>query len=266
MIAAIIDTQFILVIGTALITGLVAFIFVFINLYRKAQLTLQLERQKFHQELLQTEVEIREHTLENIARDLHDNFGQIASLIKINLNLLSNDISSSDQLRIAESKDLLTNLIGDIRVLSASLSAENIKQRSLGDLISSDLTRVERTGAMKTDFENIADFGLLKPEVKIFLYRMFQEMINNILKHSEAHVVHVFFGQVKSHLILDVKDDGIGISADQLKLANHGLTGNGLLNIKERCKIIGAEVIFSSVENKGTQICIKLPLDQNRNE
>ncbi|MGB0979530.1 MAG: sensor histidine kinase, partial [Croceimicrobium sp.] len=142
------DVEFLLVFGTFMAGILIAFIILIVVLYRRSQLKMQLERQNFQQSLLETEVEIQEQTLHNISRDLHDNFGQIASLIKINLNLLSKDLPELDRNRISESKDLLSKLIGDIRVLSSSLAAENLEKQGLAKRIESDLDRVKRTGAI----------------------------------------------------------------------------------------------------------------------
>ncbi len=237
---------------------LIAFIIMIVILYRRSQLKILLERQRFQQSILETEVEIQEQTLHNISRDLHDNFGQIASLIKINLNLLSKDQSEIDENRISESKDLLTKLIGDIKVLSSSLAAENLAKQGLDKRIESDLERVRRTGAIEVDFlANYEDQGL-KPEETVFLYRIFQEILNNALKHSQASRFEVHLESSAAEFSMKFTDNGIGIKADKLQSKNRGLSGNGLINIRERCEMMDAQCIINSKPNAGTQISIRI--------
>lgn len=253
------DVEFLLVFGTFMAGILIAFIILIVILYRRSQLKMQLERQNFQQSLLETEVEIQEQTLHNISRDLHDNFGQIASLIKINLNLLSKDLPELDRNRISESKDLLSKLIGDIRVLSSSLAAENLEKQGLAKRIESDLDRVKRTGAIEVNYNTNFKEDLMKPDSKVFLYRIFQEILNNALKHSQASKFEVDLKTEQGAFSLHFKDNGVGISTQKLENPQRGLSGNGLLNMRERCKILGADLRINSKADIGTSISITIP-------
>lgn len=252
------DFEIFILLGTALAFLLISFIIIVIILYRRSQLKFQIEKQALQQALLQTEVEIREQTLQNISRDLHDNFGQIASLIKINLNLLSKDLNPADTNHIQESKDLLKKLIGDIRSLSSALATDNLKNQGLVKMIESDLTRVGRTGAVKVVFNNQFQDPTIEGEKMIFIYRMFQELLNNALKHAKAQIIKVHLKGEGAYLSLNIKDDGVGIPIEKLNNQKHGLNGNGLLNLKERCAIIGAQYQLNSAPGEGTEIEISL--------
>jgi len=220
----------------------------------------QIERQDYQRAILQTEVEIREQTLSDVSRDLHDNFGQIASLIKINLNLLSSNLDEEDQLKVIESKDLLRRMIQDIRELSSSLKGNRIEEIGLAELISRDISRVNSSGYINVQFINGIENYSPPPYHSIFVYRMFQEMINNILKHSEASEAHVSLETSKDKLILSVKDDGIGMMMPPQGIKEDDKPGgNGLKNIQERCKIIGAKYSIDSSPNNGTFIKVILP-------
>ena len=252
------SVEIFIILGTALAISLIAFIIIVVILYRRSQLEFQLERQAMHQALLQTEVEIREQTLKNISRDLHDNLGQIASLIKINLTLLSKNLEEKDQQHIDESKDLLKNLIGDIRALSSSLSNETLAKQGLVKMIESDLDRVRRSGALKIIFDNRYENQNLPPNSAIFLYRMFQELLNNTLKHAQADTFTLMLEGEGPQIRLVAKDNGVGIPAEKLKDPERGLSGNGLINLKERCEMIGASYDFQSAANQGTRVSIQL--------
>lgn len=252
------EIEFLLLIGTALAILLIAFIVLVVALYRRAQMRLILSRKTFEQNILQTEVEIREETLSRVSKDLHDNLGQIASLIKINLNLLSKDISESDRIRITESKELLQKLIGDIRLLSSSLAAENLAKQGLAKQMQLDLERIERSGMIKVHFKSSTAHFAIKPEERVFLYRMFQEMLNNSLKHAQAQNLFLSIEQNDQVLRLNFKDDGVGMPPEKLNPTARGLSGNGLLNIKERCALIGAKCIIESNPGQGTSFNIVL--------
>lgn len=254
------DSTIPLIAGTILVTVLVVFIILFVILYKKAQLKFELERQEFQQALLQTEVEIREQTLSNISRDLHDNFGQIASLVKIHLAMISKtELKEEDRTRVEESVELVRDLIKEIRSLSTSLNSQNLAELGIVSMIENDISRIKRTGFIDIQLHYKPVHISIDPQKAIFLYRMFQEMINNILKHSEATKASVGIESSAGTLTLKVNDNGKGMPKQKLKNDQKGVFGNGLLNIKERCKIIGATYSIESYPNKGTFIEIKLP-------
>ncbi len=254
------DSTIPLIAGTVLVTVLTVFIILFVILYKKAQLKFELERQQFQQALLQTEVEIREQTLLNISRDLHDNFGQIASLVKIHLAMISKaELKDKDRLRVEESVDLVRDLIKEIRSLSTSLNSQNIAKQGIVGMIEHDISRIQRSGFIDIKLLYKSAQIAIDPQKAIFLYRMFQEMLNNILKHSEATKATVGIDCTDNILTLKVRDNGKGMSKTRNFHSPVNGYGNGLLNIKERCKIIGATYSIESYPNKGTFIEIKLP-------
>ncbi len=253
------DSLIPIVAGTLLVTVLVVFIILFVILYKRAQLKFELERQQFKETLLQTEVEISEQTMANISREMHDNFGQIASLIKIHLSMLSEDQNEEDKMRISESVELLKTLIMEIRSLSTSLNSQNLKEQGLLMMIENDVERVRRTGFINIIL-NYKPLDLkLDPSISIILYRLFQEMINNILKHAEATEAQVGLSVSNGILTMSVSDNGIGMPPESKFSREKSATGNGLLNLQERCRIIGATYTIESSPNKGTFIEIKLP-------
>ncbi|MFD1553822.1 hypothetical protein DNU06_09460 [Putridiphycobacter roseus] len=243
---------FTLIIGTSIFGILIAFIVVFIIIYQKKQQAFQFERETFKKSLLQTEIEIKEQTLSNISRELHDNLGQVASLIKINLGLIAKDLPESESDKINESVDLTKHLIHNIRSLSVSLKSENIARFGLIKMIEKDIERYKSIGGLDIDFKQSNDMTTFDPTKEIFLYRMTQEIFNNILKHAQATKVEFYIQKDKNNITFIITDDGIGFDAQQISI------GSGLLNLKERCQIIGAEFNMQSKTGKGTTINIEL--------
>lgn len=246
------DVLFPIIIGTCVFAILIVFIVLFVINYQKRQKEFENERAALKKALLETEIEIKEQTLTNISRELHDNIGQIASLIKINLNLLSSDLPETDKLKVEDSIVLIKGLIKDIKALSVSLKSENLQRFGLVKMISKDIERYKSIGDLSVDFESGETIHEMDAETEVILYRMSQEVFNNILKHAEASTVSVKVLEENKNLTFSFKDDGQGFNADTVEL------GSGLINLKERCKMIGAELKIESVINQGTLIEITL--------
>jgi signal transduction histidine kinase len=254
------------IIGTLLFSAFVLAIILFIRQYHKTQQKFDWERQQHKQALLQTEVEIREQTLNSVSRELHDNIGQIASLIKINLNLVSSSLEENDRVKITESIELLKRLIGDIKALSLSLDNENIHRIGLYESIKQDIERVNRTGSLLIQFTGKNTLPLLRPDVEIFLYRICQEALNNILKHANASTAELTIDFMSETLEIIVRDNGRGFDMETVTSSNEKKHGSGLDNIKRRCSIIGASFSIETKYGAGTTIRITLPIKQNHNE
>lgn len=249
-----------LIAGTVLFSALMIFILYFIFLHHRTRQKFDWERQKFRQAVLQTEVEIREQTLTHISRELHDNLGHIASLIKINLNLVSKNIQETDRAKIDESIDLLKQLIGDIKSLSVSLNSERLANIGLVEAISNDVGRINKTGHMNMRLVAHCEPPGLSQETEIFLYRISQEILNNTLKHSGASESRIILDCANGKFSLNFRDNGKGFDADTMMNGGTANKGSGLNNLNNRCKIIGAELSVMSSRGSGTTILITLPL------
>ncbi len=239
--------------GIILYGLLVMFIIYFISLYKKKQVEYEWEKEQIKQLLLKTEIEIKEETLSYLSRELHDNLGQIASLIKINLGMINMEEGNSDFERLSDSKMLIKSLILDIKGLSTTLKGENLQRFGLIDMIKKDLKRIEKIGQIHIEFNCTSGLPELASEKQVFLYRMTQEIFNNILQHSDATKAQLFISlHNNSDIELKFSDNGIGFDVNTNK------PGNGLINLEERCKLIKAKLVITSVIGEGTEIQILL--------
>ena len=244
-----------IVIGTALFFTIAIGLLLFLMRYHKAQQKMIIERQQHQQELLKTEIEIREETLKSVARELHDNLGQVASLIKINLNLVSTELPETDRKKIDESIDLLKQLIGDIKSISLSLS--KTQQINLLDALNRDIQRVNRTGQLQVNLTIDGNLPLLGSDTALFLYRICQESLNNILKHAYATEAKLSLTCASTYLNIEIEDNGKGFDSEQ---TSEFQKGSGLTNLVSRSEKIGASCKITSKIGEGTKICINLPL------
>jgi len=239
--------------GVILFSLLVAFIIYFLFLYKRKQVEYRWEKEQAKQLLLKTEIEIKEQTLSYISRELHDNLGQVASLIKINLGMVNLSVDNSDFDKINDSRGLIKSLILDIKSLSTTLKGENLQRFGLVEMIKKDLQRLEKISIIQVDFICENKLPELSSERQVFLYRMTQEIFNNILQHSGATKAKLIIS-VFDNVNIELKfiDNGIGFDMNSNK------PGNGLINLEERCKLINARLEIDSVVGKGTEIKISL--------
>ena len=235
--------------GTVLFTLLITFIIYFIVLYGKSHDKFKFEQNLLRQALLHSEIEIKQQTLANVSRELHDNYGQIASLIKINLNLISKEMSPEDQAKVSESILLIKQLIGDIKSLSSNLNGEKIRKIGWIKMIENEVKRVNRIGLVKVDFSSDDDLPAIGHEKEVILYRITQEIFNNLLKHADASKSELTIKADQGKIKFKYSDNGVGFNPN---LPTNQL-GSGLMNMQERCKMIDATFSLTSNAGIGTK-------------
>jgi len=235
------------------------FIILFITIYRfrlnRYMKEKGLMKIKFSQTLLQSQIEIQEQTLQHISRELHDNLGQVASLIKINLTTLKLNEPEKAVEKIEHTKDLTRQLIADIKSLSVSLSSDRIAEAGLVKAIETEVERLNKTGEFIATFQLQGTLPDIDNDKAVILYRMAQEVLNNMVKHSEAKHINIFIYVKENVFILALNDDGIGFNSEEKMNAS----GAGLRNLKNRALLINAQLHLESLPGKGTKIIIEMP-------
>ncbi|SFQ08805.1 sensor histidine kinase [Parafilimonas terrae] len=251
---------FLVVTGTLIVVLLSVALFIFFGIFQKKSFKLKLEKQQletqFEHSLLQTQLEIQEQTLQHISNELHDNIAQVAGIIKMNLNTIKlNDTDKTAQ-RLEEIKELTHQLITDIRTLSVNMNGERVAQIGLCKALETEIERINKTELFTAIFEKEGDILFLEDDKVIILYRMVQEILNNMIKHSNAKEIRLMLLAEEDLVRLTVTDNGDGFDVDD-KLKNG--TGAGLHNLRKRAKLINAQLTIDSAIGKGTHIKIELP-------
>lgn len=204
-------------------------------------------------EINKTKIEIKDQTLTEVSRELHDNIGQIFSVVKMQLNNLkkSPTINASDLDSII---DNVSNGIEEIRFISKIINKDITLKENLIVAIKNDLERIERLKKIKCSFQSECENLHINVEHELILYRIFQESITNSLKHSESYEIAVTIKNEENFIVIKIIDNGIGLSTKNID-------GTGITNMKSRAKLIGA--IFSIKSNtKGTEVIVKYPNDK----
>ncbi|MCZ4409115.1 sensor histidine kinase [Cryomorphaceae bacterium 1068] len=243
--------EFVLIFGTSLFLILAGFIVLFAVQYRKEQLKFTIEKQRFKQEILQAEVEIREKTLEDVGKELHDNLGQIASLTRINLAGMRSGHSNPE--KVDQSITLMDKLIEEMRNLSHQLNDGVQMRLSLSEQIEQDVRRLNNLEGLEVCFSMNAPALHMSGDKAVLIYRIFQEALSNVLKHSQANELSIRVEEEEKNIKLTVEDNGIGLPVENLKQ-----DGIGMKNMRSRAALLGAEFSVSNRNPKGTALSLKL--------
>ncbi|MEO7765834.1 MAG: ATP-binding protein [Ferruginibacter sp.] len=214
-----------------------------------------LEYQK-KRELLQSKIEIQEQTLQHISRELHDNLGQVASLIKINLNTLEFSNTARAVEKVEVTRELTRQLIADIKSLSVRLGSDRIAQTGVAKAIETEVERLNKTGEFIAEYKLTGDVPELDSDQSVILYRMAQEILNNMVKHSGAKKINISLNRKDKLFTLSFIDNGIGFNVAESKHAS----GAGLQNLKNRALLMNAQLHIQSSPANGTTVTIELPL------
>jgi two-component system NarL family sensor kinase len=158
----------------------------------------------YKKELAKAQLEIKEQTLKYIAYELHDNLGQVASLIKINLNMLQLEGKNAE--KVEDTKELVRKLITDLKLLSMNLNGDKVAQLGLIRCILNEVELLNKTGEFETLFEQHGPSPGFDGSTTIILYRMVQEILNNIVKHSAAKHIKISLTLVENLFTLEIID------------------------------------------------------------
>lgn len=208
---------------------------------------------------------IREEERTLIAREIHDELGQVLTVLKIQLSLIINKLND-DQYILKEKINMLSDLIDQsvesVQRISAKLRPGILDELGLIAAIEWQAEEFEKlTNIIYTLVlpKNELD---LNPEKATAIFRIFQEALTNIARHSEANKVTISLLIDRSKIHLEISDNGKGISPEQLK----DFKSLGIHGMKERALVFGGQVSFDSFFGKGTKVKVEIPIDEVKNE
>ncbi len=260
------ELYFIIIIGIILGLLLVGFIVTILFLYQKRQRRQEEEmlqmKDSYEKEALLSQLEIQENTFKAIAQELHDNIGQLLSVVKITLAGLPLEKEHKAYNLVVNSQQVLHKAIADLSNLTKSLHTDRIEDLGLVESIWFELNAIESAGLIKVNFDTDGDEYPFDEQRSIYLFRMFQETLNNTLKHAKATVLNVSLKYTDALFIMHIEDNGIGFMVNEKKQNTTPGSGVGLRSLYNRSGIIGAEISIDSKPGTGTSVLIKLPLGE----
>lgn len=208
---------------------------------------------------------IREEERTMIAREIHDELGQVLTALKIQISLLGNKLNP-DQISQKEKINSLTDLIDQsvesVQKISAKLRPTILDELGLIAAIEWQTEEFEKLTNIKCSLVLPKDDLKLDPDKSTAIFRIFQEALTNVARHSEADKVNISLLTDQSILNLEVIDNGKGISTEQIK----DFKSLGIHGMEERAMIFGGQVTFDGFSGKGTKVKVEIPIDQGKDE
>lgn len=207
-------------------------------------------------------IEQRERERLEIARDLHD--GPVQELSAINFALQALSGGCSDQKVIEEISGIRQSLveqIHELRAFSHELRSPVLAKFGLEKAIRAHLDSFnQKQPHMTIHFEGQHDGQQLPETIQLALYRIYQEALNNIVKHAQASQVEIFLKQDNGQVLLTIQDNGVGFQPpeDWLGLTQQGHLG--LVGIHERAEAVGGSIKITSAPNQGTRLSVSVAI------
>ncbi len=229
---------------------------------KRAELALR----QYNEQLLgfsQRLIEAQEAERRKIAYELHDEIGQVLTAIQLNLRGISEYEDVADvPLRLEECIALVDRLLQQVRELSVDLRPWMLDQLGLVPSVRWYVDKQGQRGKIKTEFtvENLS--GRFPPIIEITSYRVIQESMTNILRHSHATEVRVTLGTHQGVLHAQIIDNGDGFDPRQVREKPIGKQGLGMLGMEERVTSLGGKMTIESQPGKGTTLRFTLPLKE----
>jgi PAS domain S-box-containing protein len=203
---------------------------------------------------------IREEERTLIAREIHDELGQMLTFLKIQITLIGKKLTDNQQIlkdKVDSSLKLIDDLIDTIQKISEKLRPTVLDELGIASAIdwqTKDFS--ERTG-INCVCELPKDELPLDKEKSTAMFRIFQEAVTNIARHANASRVSISLKEFKQNIILEIKDNGKGITENQI----NDPRSLGILGMKERAVLFGGTLTIKSSMNSGTTVRVELPFN-----
>jgi PAS domain S-box-containing protein len=195
-----------------------------------------------------------------IARDLHDSVGQIVAALGMHLSTITQDAVKPTVRKAAqESRELISQLSKEIRTISYLLHPPLLDESGLSEPIRWFMAGLSERSGLKIDLDISKDFARLPGDVEVAIFRIVQECLTNIHRHSSAKSAMIRLKRDISTVSLQVQDDGSGIPKETLAAIRNQHSGVGITGMRERVRHLGGTLDIQSSSN-GTKVSVTLPL------
>jgi PAS domain S-box-containing protein len=204
---------------------------------------------------------VREEDRKRVARDLHDQIGQILTAIKMDLTWVTRHLPESEGAvlaRLTESIQSINDGVKSVRAICSGLRPGVLDDLGLAAAIEWQASEFAARNGVRCEV-SVPPVDLhMDGDRATAAFRIFQECLTNVIRHAQAKSVRVFLCQEDENILLVVEDDGIGFCESDL---SNSLGSLGLLGMKERAQFCGGDVQISSSPGNGTTVTVRVPVD-----
>jgi PAS domain S-box-containing protein len=203
-------------------------------------------------------VEAQEKERKQIGKELHDNIGQQLTTTKLYLDIVKENTEGAEHKLVLQASKSITDIINEIRNLSRALTPSALNDLGLIESVRDLCESIKTTQAFAIRFyhkhfdeENLAE------DIKLMLFRIIQEQINNIIKHAEATAILIRLQMDAEQLILTITDNGKGFNVTSIK------KGLGIDNMVNRADIFNGKLDLKTEPGKGCSITVTIPINKD---
>ena len=243
--------------------GLILFIIFHQRKVIRYQLRLQQMEQQQQQILLNASIRLQEEERQRLVADLHDDACPLLATARLylNENLVNQDKATQLQ-SIYQARQILDDTIQLIRNISHSLMPPTLKNFGLESAINDMFQKISGSGQINASSRFHEYKDRLKPEKELIVYRVLQELVNNILKHSNSSFIHLTQNMQNGSCLLRLHHDGRGIVQTDFEKLNKSNIGLGLKNISSRLKVAHGNILFEKDASQTYyKVTIEIPND-----
>jgi two-component system NarL family sensor kinase len=240
---------------------------VFIVFHQRRVIKYQMQLQKMEDEqqkiLLNASIRWQEEERQRIAADLHDDAGPLLATARLylNENLVHQDIHTQLQ-SIYNAKQIIDDTIQLIRNISHSLMPPTLKNFGLESAVNDLFQKISGSGSVNASSRFHDYRHRLRPEQELLIFRIIQELVNNILKHSNASFIHITQNFSDNKFYIRIHHDGRGITQNDFDKLNKSAAGLGLKNIQSRMRVLQGNINFEKDMSKTYfKVTMEIPVD-----
>jgi two-component system NarL family sensor kinase len=243
------NVSLVLYFGTIGMLALTIGLIVFIIFHQRKVIRYQLRLQRLEQDqqklLLNASIRLQEEERQRIAADLHDDAGPLLATARLYLNENLVNLDKTTQLQsIYNAKQIIDDTIQLIRNISHSLMPPTLKNFGLESAVNDLFQKISGSGSMNASSRFHDYRERLQAENELIIFRVIQELINNILKHSNASFIHLTQNTSGEKFFIRLHHDGRGITQNDFNKLNKSNVGLGLKNIQSRLKVLHGKIFF----------------------
>ncbi len=202
---------------------------------------------------------IREEERTMISREIHDELGQVITVLKIQITLLANKLRKDQKHlkeRLVSASNMLDQMVETVQKITSKLRPEILDELGLIPAIEWQAQQFQHHTGITCDPTLPGAEIVLEKEKSTAIFRIFQEALTNVARHANADKISVILRQESGQLILEVTDNGQGIRKSQIDNSR----SLGILGMKERALVLGGIVTINGVPEKGTNVKVEIPL------
>jgi PAS domain S-box-containing protein len=205
----------------------------------------------------------REEERTAVARQIHDDLGQVLTAIKLNLDWLERNLDehAKDRTlstlleRVVESGEMIESAVQSVQRIATDLRPALLDNLGLAEALREEARRFEQRSGTRCELQLTPDSLGLTRESATAMFRVFQEATTNVARHAQASAIRVSLHTQNGHVVLEVEDNGKGISSDAIGDPR----SLGLLGMSERASALGGRVEVAPGSPRGTRVTLRLP-------